>query len=120
MTPIRNTCGTGCMPRFTCEPRMTANRMAKMSSIHSCGRTALICSRNRVINRFLGLLNEFLDIRGEKLIAHPLKRTLLQHDLWAIFDWLADPSVEHVSKTAHLGAQRRALRNRLALVIRRV
>src|SRR5262249_28488537 len=31
----------------------------------------------------LGLLNEFLDRRGEKLIAHPLKRALLQHDLWA-------------------------------------
>jgi hypothetical protein len=68
----------------------------------------------------LGLLNEFLDRRGEKLIAHPLKWALLQHDLWAVFDWLADPSVEHVSKTAHLGAERRALRNRLAPVIRRL
>jgi hypothetical protein len=68
----------------------------------------------------LGLLNEFLDRPGEKLIAHPLKRALLQHDLWAVFDWLADPTVEHVAKTAHLGAQRRALRNRLAPVIRRL
>src|SRR5262249_8731983 len=68
----------------------------------------------------LGLLNEFLDRRGEKLIAHPLKRALLQHDLWAVFDWLADPTVEHVSTTAHLGAERRALRNRLAPVIRRL
>jgi hypothetical protein len=63
-----------------------------------------------------GLLNEFLDKHGERLIAHPLKRALLQHDLWAVFDWLADPSVEYVS--AHLGAERRALRDRLALVIR--
>jgi hypothetical protein len=68
----------------------------------------------------LGLLNEFLDRRGEKLIAHPLKRALLQHDLWAVFDWLADPTVAHVSKTAHLGAERRALRNRLAAAIRRL
>ena len=68
----------------------------------------------------LGLLNEFLDRRGEKLIAHPLKKALLQHDLWAVFDWLADPYVEHVSTTAHLGAERRALRNRLAPVIRRL
>jgi len=68
----------------------------------------------------LGLLNEFLDRRGEKLIAHPLKRALLQHDLWAVFDWLADPNVEHVSTTAHLGPERRALRNRLAPVIRRL
>jgi len=68
----------------------------------------------------LGLLNEFLDRRGEELIAHPLKRALLQHDLWAVFDWLADPVVEHVSTTARLGAERRALRNRLAPVIRRL
>jgi hypothetical protein len=68
----------------------------------------------------LGLLNEFLDRRGEKLIAHPLKRALLQHDLWAIFDWLTDPYVEQVSSTAHLGAERRALRSRLAPVIRRL
>jgi hypothetical protein len=68
----------------------------------------------------LGLLNEFLDKRGEKLIAHPLKRALFQHDLWAVFDWLADPYVEHLSNMAHLGAQRRALRNRLAPIIRRL
>src|SRR5579872_3016845 len=71
-------------------------------------------------HQVLSLLNEFLDRRGEKLIAHPLKRALFQHDLWAVFDWLADPSVERVSKTAHLGAQRLALRNRLAPVIRRL
>jgi hypothetical protein len=68
----------------------------------------------------LGLLTDFLDKRGERLIADPLKRALFQHDLWAVFDWLADPYVEHVSKTAHLGAQRRALRNRLAPVIHRL
>jgi hypothetical protein len=68
----------------------------------------------------LGLLNEFLDKRGEKLIAYPLKRALFQHDLWAVFDWLADPDAEHVCKRAQLGAERRALRNRLAPIIRRV
>jgi hypothetical protein len=68
----------------------------------------------------LGLLNEFLDKRGEKLIAHPLKRALFQHDLWAIFDWLADPEAEHVGKRAHLSAERRALRNRLAPLICRL
>jgi len=70
--------------------------------------------------KILGLLNEFLDRRGEELIAQPLKRALFQHDLWAVFDWLADPNVEHVPKTAHLGAERRALRKRLATVIRRL
>ena len=68
----------------------------------------------------LGLLNEFQDGRGEKLINDPLKRALLQHDLWSVFDWLADPVVENVSTTAHLGAERRALRNRLGPIIRRL
>jgi hypothetical protein len=71
-------------------------------------------------HQVLDLQNEFLDKRGDKLITHPLKRALLQHDLWAVFDWLADPYVEQVSKTAHLGAERRALRNRLATMIRRL
>jgi hypothetical protein len=64
----------------------------------------------------LGLLNEFLERRGERLIAHPLKKAVFQHDLWAVFDWLADPSVE--PKMADAGAKRRTLRNRLAPVIR--
>src|SRR5262249_18470533 len=68
----------------------------------------------------LGLLDEFLDKRGERLIAHPLKRALFQPALWAIFDWMADPYVERVSKTAYLAAERRALRNRLAPIIHRL
>jgi hypothetical protein len=70
--------------------------------------------------QILGLLNEFLDKRGEKLIAQPLKRAFFQNDLWAIFDWLADPDAEHVEKRARFMAERRALRNRLAPIIRRL
>lgn len=66
----------------------------------------------------LALLNEFLDKRSEKFIAHPLKRALFQHDLWAVFDWLADP--EHLWKRGHLTTERQALRNRLAPIIRRL
>jgi hypothetical protein len=68
----------------------------------------------------LRLMDELLDKRGEKLIAHPLQKALFQHDLWAVFDWLADTYVEHDSTTAHLGSRRRALRNRLAPIIRRL
>lgn len=32
-------------------------------------------------------LDEFLDARAERLISDPLKRAMLQRDLWAIFDW---------------------------------
>ncbi len=64
----------------------------------------------------LGLLNEFLERRGERLIAQPLKKAVFQHDLWAVFDWLADPAVE--PRIADAGDKRRTLRNRLAPVIR--
>src|SRR5262245_3050281 len=47
----------------------------------------------------LGLLNEFLVKGGDKLIEDPLRRALFQHDLWAVFGWLA---------AAHAGAGWRA------------
>jgi hypothetical protein len=34
------------------------------------------------------LLKEFVDTHGEKLIGDPLKRAILQRDLWMVFDWL--------------------------------
>jgi hypothetical protein len=37
----------------------------------------------------LGVLDEFLANDGHALIADPLKRAVLQHDLWSIFDWSA-------------------------------
>jgi len=33
-------------------------------------------------------LQEFLNVRGEKLIDDPLKRAVLQRDLWLVFNWL--------------------------------
>jgi hypothetical protein len=38
--------------------------------------------------RALKLLNEFVDTHGERLLRDPLKRAILQRDLWAIFDWI--------------------------------
>lgn len=56
-------------------------------------------------------LDEFLNTNAEKLISDPLKRAMLQRDLWSVFDWLtqkskADPEIE--------------LQVKLAAVIRRV
>jgi hypothetical protein len=34
------------------------------------------------------LLREFVDTHGDRLIDDPLKRALLQRDLWMVFDWL--------------------------------
>jgi hypothetical protein len=72
----------------------------------------------------ISLLDEFLTKSGEKLIKDPLKRAILQHDLWAIFDWLADP---HLGYSGYPGekpddgaAERRELRKRLAQALQRL
>src|SRR5262249_5856984 len=68
--------------------------------------------------RAIRLLNEFLDKRGEKLIDDPLKRALLQRDLWMIYSWLEGPhpgiAAEQLAK-----AQQRLGRPRAAIIRRR-
>ena len=66
----------------------------------------------------LRLLDEFLRTRAETLIRDPLKRALLQHDLWAVFDW----SVQQSSWTGRPGydTEKRELQTRLAEVLRRL
>jgi hypothetical protein len=63
--------------------------------------------------RAVSLLDEFLASAGERLVSDPLKRAVFQHDLWAIFDWLAS-----VSEGEPKGRQ--ALMSRVARVMRRV
>jgi hypothetical protein len=59
------------------------------------------------------VLDEFLASNGERLIGDPLERAVFQHDLWAIFDWLA--STSEGDKAA-----RATLMRRVARVMRRV
>ncbi len=61
-------------------------------------------------------LGEFLAGDGPKLIKDPPTR--FQHDLWAIFDWAADPDVADLPEAAHFTAERRALQARLARILR--
>lgn len=61
----------------------------------------------------LKLCDEFLRARGERLLSDPLKRALLQRDLWAVFDWSADRRDNHL-------AARAALRAKLGLVLWRL
>jgi hypothetical protein len=64
------------------------------------------------------VLDEFLAKRGEKLVKEPLKRAILQRDLWAVFDWAAEPGA-----SVYLPRQpppRRALQLRLAQIIQRL
>lgn len=37
----------------------------------------------------VAVLDEFLSRRGEQLFSDPLRRAILQRDLWAVFDWAA-------------------------------
>lgn len=55
-----------------------------------------------------GLLDRFLAEQGEKLSTDPLKRVLLQHDLWTLFDFLM---VRHIAR--HGDFETRQLRSDL-------
>lgn len=62
----------------------------------------------------LRTLDEFLSRGGHTLIDDPLRRAVLQRDLWAVFDWLAHRSPPEYNQA------RQALRTRLARVIQRL
>lgn len=66
----------------------------------------------------LRVLDEFLQTHAENLIQNPLKRAMLQHDLWAVFDW----SVQQYSRSgqARYVNEKRELQIRLAEVLRRL
>lgn len=62
--------------------------------------------------RALACLDEFLRSHGERAVQDPLKRAILQRDLWAVFDWTA--------RNDDLPEQRRELESRLAVAIHRL
>lgn len=61
--------------------------------------------------RAVAVLEEFAKEKGETLIDDPLKRALLQRDLWLVASWLAGK---------HEGDSRKKLSEALAKVIRRL
>jgi hypothetical protein len=62
--------------------------------------------------RAVAVLDEFLTTAGEKAVADPLKRAILQRDLWAVFDW--------TTKSPEPSVPRLHLQNRLAAAIKRL
>jgi hypothetical protein len=62
--------------------------------------------------RALACLDEFLRSHAERAVEDPLKRAILQRDLWAVFDWTA--------RHDDLPEQRRELESRLAVAIHRL
>ena len=74
----------------------------------------------------LALLDEFLWKEGEKLIRDPLRKALLQRDLWALFDSFADPiwswwwAGRPNPSPSEFPRERRALQSRLARILPRL
>lgn len=72
----------------------------------------------------IALLDEFLTKEGEELESDPLQRALLQHDLWAAFDYLSDPEwsnpLQLQAELKRYRVERRELYGRLARVIGRL
>ena len=66
----------------------------------------------------IGMLDRFLESHGERLIDDPLKRAVLQRDLWAVFDWAATRN--RFEQVAFHEAAVTALTTRLAKIIRRL
>src|SRR5947209_7632925 len=70
--------------------------------------------------RVVAVLDEFLAKDGHTLINDPLKRVVLEHDLWAVFDWLANPNNPYLYRDDDSPPEARALQRRLAKAIRRL
>ena len=60
------------------------------------------------------LLDQFIRTHGERLVHDPLRRALFQRDLWAVFDWAAEPY------TYKYQSERVELEERLAQIIEAV
>jgi len=65
------------------------------------------------------VLEEFIRKHGERLIRDPLKRALLQRDLWALFDWSADYRT-HPASNASESQARTGLQRQLVTIIKRL
>lgn len=66
-------------------------------------------------HKALASLDEFIHTHGEKQIHDPLKRALLQRDLWELFDWSTGYTSSPNEKLA-----RRDLQSRLVIAIRQL
>ena len=62
----------------------------------------------------ISLLDEFTSTHAEQLVRGPLQRAIFQHDLWAVFDWLADPLMDTHKR------ERAQLERRIAAIIKAV
>jgi len=69
--------------------------------------------------RLVKILDEFLQTHGERLIADPVKRAMLERDLWSVFDWTVHRQPERPEEPAY-EKEIQELQTRLAEVMRRL
>ncbi|MGA2810126.1 MAG: hypothetical protein ABSG16_01910 [Candidatus Acidiferrum sp.] len=69
--------------------------------------------------RVTKILDEFLQTRGERLIQDPLRRAMLERDLWSVFDWTAQRAPERPGEPAY-EKELQELQSRLAEALRRL
>ena len=67
----------------------------------------------------LKVLDEFLSTHGERALDDPLKRAMLQRDVWAIFDWTTE-CFECNQRSATTAAAKLNLQARLVQVMKRL
>jgi hypothetical protein len=65
-------------------------------------------------NKALRVLDEFLQTHAENLIRDPVKRALLQRDLWAVFDWSVETAPGYEKEKRELQARLTEILRRLA------
>ena len=61
----------------------------------------------------LHILDKFLEAQGQNQVYDSVKKAVLEHDLWAVFDWSALTNTDHAE-------QRRELQIRLAEIMHRI
>lgn len=71
--------------------------------------------------RAIEVLEEFLTKQGGKLVEDPVKRAILQRDLWAVFDWTTERSErKHAATSRELQSRLVKVMQRLALTSKQI
>jgi hypothetical protein len=68
----------------------------------------------------IACLDNFLSSHAERAVQDPLKRAILQHDLWAVFDWVVTQSFDWNGRRDWPTQDKQELETRLAKAIRRL
>ena len=113
-----HTFGTAFTRRYVFARIRRATGTGKIHSISCCGENRSICLSQPSHGLALRVLDEFLRTHAETLIRDPLKRAMLQRDLWALFDWSVQQN--SVPGRPEYKDEKRALQARLAEVMRRL